>query len=813
MRLIDLSVTVLRDLRDALRALLARAGYLLACTLTLGLGLGANLAILSLLNRVLLNPWPTPNLDRIVQVWTANQHRSGDAGLSVLEYSERRDADAIEAMALSHRVGLTFTGESQAERIEARRTTASLFQVLGVRPQLGQVWRGEQETSGRDHVLVISHAMWQSRFGGDPGVIGRDVRIDGEPWTIVGVMPEGFYYPSRTTEAYVPFAFPAEELTEDLRGRVYATAIALLKPGRTADDLNRELAADFAQRAQSTPTIRSDIERNGTHVRVQNVLDYQFDRIGPIMLIAQAAVLMVLLVAVANLTGLTLSNWLSQRRAYAVRAALGASRLRLMGKVFAEAFWLAVSGVAAAALIGRLAIGGLRAAMGPVASRMPDIAMDESVLLVTVLLALVAAGLATLAPALASARLTRTSELRAQGAGGDAPAAGRLRSVLVGAQMAFAMTLLCAAIVLVRSMSAVYEAPAGLDSESVLSAQLSLPKSRLETPEQLAQAQARVRDAIAAQPGVVSVAFTDVLPFSNSDRSSSYVVAGREDAGGATPAAHVRTVSSDWFATLATPLLRGRVFTAQDRIDTAPVAIVDQRFVDREFGTGGDALGAQIEGFTAEPLTIVGVVANARLLSRDSDPTQPVIYVAQAQRPSADLGLLVRVQGDPALATALVRDALTAVDRDIALFDVLTLNERIDANLAGRRGMNITLGTFAVCALLLTAVGLFGTLALTVSQRTAEFGVRIALGAQVARVRSMMLWRGLRVALIGMGIGTAAALGLMQVVASAVPDIGAHDPFAYLIAALAMLVTAVLASWIPARRAARVQPVQALRGD
>ena len=262
MRLIDLAVTVLRDLRDALRALLARPGYLLACTLTLGLGLGANLAILSLLNGVLLNPWPTPNLDRIVQVWTANQHRSGDAGLSVLEYSERRGADAIEAMALSHRVGLTFTGESQAERIEARRTTASLFQVLGVRPQLGQVWRGEQETGGRDHVLVISHAMWQSRFGGDPGVIGRDVRIDGEPWTIIGVMPEGFYYPSRTTEAYVPFAFPAEELTEDLRGRVYATAIALLKPGRTADDLNRELAADFAQRAQSTPTIRSDIERN-----------------------------------------------------------------------------------------------------------------------------------------------------------------------------------------------------------------------------------------------------------------------------------------------------------------------------------------------------------------------------------------------------------------------------------------------------------------------------------------------------------------------------------------------------------------------
>ncbi len=812
MRLIHVATTLLRDLRDALRALLARPGYLLACTLTLGLGLGANLAILSLLNRVLLNPWPTPNLDRIVQVWTANQHRQGDAGLSVLEYSERRDADAIEAMALSHRVGLTFTGDAQAERIEARRTTASLFQVLGVQPQLGQVWRGEQETSGRDHVLVISHAMWQSRFGGNPDVVGRDVRIDGEPWTIVGVMPEGFYYPSRTTEAYVPFAFAADELSEDLRGRVYATAIALLKPGRTAGDLNRELAADFAQRAQSTPTIRSDIERNGTQPRVQNVLDYQFDRIGPIMLIAQTAVLMVLLVAIANLTGLTLSNWLSQRRAYAVRAALGASRARLMGKVFAEAFWLAVSGVVAAALIGQLALGGLRAAMGPVAARMPDVAMDESVLIVTALLALVAALLATLAPALASARLTRTAELRAQGAGGDAPAAGRLRSVLVGAQMAFAMTLLCAAIVLVRSMQTVYETPAGLDSTGVLSAQLSLPETRYADAQALAAIQERLRIAVTATAGVKSVAFTNIVPFSNSDHSSTYHIGGRDPDAQATTAAHRRSVSDDWFTTLATPLLRGRAFDTSDRIGSPRVAIVDERFVAREF-PDSDPLGATLVGFAQVPLTIVGVAANARLVSRDSDLAQPVVYVPQSQQPSPGLGLLVRSDGDPSALFASLREAIRAVDPDIALFDLLTLDERIDANLAGRRGMNITLGTFAVCALLLTAVGLFGTLALTVSQRTAEFGVRIALGARVERVRGMMLWRGLRVALIGMGIGAVAALGLMQVVASAVPDIGARDPFAYLIAALAMLSTAVLASWIPARRAARVQPVQALRGD
>jgi predicted permease len=804
--------SIVRDLTEALRSLLARPGYLAACVLTLGLGLGANLAILAMLNSVLLNPWPTPNLDRIVQVWTASQHRQGDAGLSVLEYDERREAESIEAMALSHRVGLNFTGAEQAERIEARRTTASLFQVLGVQPALGTLWPSADEVAGRDHVLVISHALWQSRFGGDARVIGRSVRVDGEPWTIVGVMPEGFYYPGPSTQAYVPFAFDAEELREDARGRVYASAIALLKPGRSADDLKNELAAAFAQRAQSTPSIAADIERNGARVEVKGVLAYQFDRIGGIMLVAQFAVLMVLLVAIANLTGLTLSNWLAQRRAYAVRAALGASRLRLMLKVFAEAVWLAGFGVLAALAIGRAALSGLRALMGPVATRMPEFGIDGGVVAVTLALALGGASLATLAPALASARLTRTAELRAQGAGGDAPAAGRLRNLLVAAQMAFAMMLVCAAMLLGRSMYDVFATPAGLDSSQVLSAQLSLPKTRYDNPEKLAAVQARLQAELAAQPGVAALALTDILPYSNSDRSSSYAIRGREEGEGATPSAHVRVVSADWFAALRTPLQRGRLFASTDGLGSTPVALVDQRFVEREF-SGGDPIGAQIEGFTDTPLTIVGVVGDVRLLSRDSDPSMPAIYLAQSQQPTAGLGLVVRSRGDASALAAGVRAAAGRVDPDIAVFDVLTLDERIDANLAGRRGMNITLATFAVCALLLTAVGLFGTLALNVSQRTAEIGVRIALGADVAEVRRMMVWRGLRVALIGIGLGLVAALGLMQLMAGAIADLRTDDPTSYLAAALVLTITAVLASVVPARRAGRIEPVQALRGD
>lgn len=810
---VESTISMLRDLRDALRSLLARPGYLLACTLTLGLGLGANLAILALLNSVLLNPWPTPNLDRIVQVWTANQHRQEDGGMSVLEFSERRGADAIEAMALSHRVGLNLTGAEQAERIEARRATASLFQVLGVQPALGRVWANEDEVAGRDHVLVISHDMWQSRFGGAADVIGRDVRVEGEPWRIVGVMPRGFYFPSPSTQAYVPFAFASDELGEGMRGRVYATAVALLKPGRSAADLQRELAADLAHRAETTPAIRAAIERSGALVRVQDVLSYQFDRIGPIMLIAQAAVLMVLLVAIANLTGLTLSNWLTQRRAYAVRAALGASRLRLMSKVFTEGFWLACCGVLAAWGIGQLALGGLRALMGATAARMPPLEIDSAVVIATFGLAIVGALLAMLAPALASGRLTRTSELRAQGAGADGPSANRLRNLLVCAQMAFAMMLLCAAMLLARSMQDVYAAPAGLDSANVLSAQISLPQTRYDTPEKLAEAQARVLAAVAAQAGVAGVAVSDVIPYSNFDHSSSYGVAGRKTAEGAVPHAHVRKVSADWFATLRTPLLRGRAFGSDDRFGSAPVAVVDQRFADRWFADGGDVLGAQIEGVVATPLTIVGVVANVRLLARDSDPTQPAIYVVQAQRPTAGLGLVLRTGSDPASASAGLRDALRTVDPDIALFDVLTLDERIDANLAGRRGMNITLATFAACALLLTAVGLFGSLALTVSQRTGEIGVRIALGADVGAVKRMVIWRSLRVALIGIVIGLVGALGLMQWVASAIADLRVFDPMIYLTATAAMVLTALLASLVPARRAARVQPVQALRGD
>lgn len=804
--------SIWRDLAEALRSLLARSGYLAACVLTLGLGLGANLAILSLLNAVLLNPWPTPNLDRIVQVWTATNQRQGDAGMSVLEYSERRDAEAIEAMALSHRIGLSMTGNEQAERIEARRATASLFRVLGVQPVLGRTWASADEAAGRDHVLVISHALWQSRYGGDRSIIGRVVRIEGEPWTVIGVMPDGFYYPSPTTAAYVPFAFDAEELTEDARGRVYATAIALLKPGRAATDLQRELEAGFAQRAQSTPSLAGDIERNGTRVAVQRSLDYQFDRIGPIMLVAQAAVLMVLLVAIANLTGLTLSNWLTQRRAYAVRAALGASRARLMRKVFAESLWLAVFGVLAALLIGQLALVGLRAMMGPVAVRMPQIEIDGVVFAATAVLALAGAFLATLAPALASARLTRTAELRSQGSGADAPAASRLRSILVGAQTAFAMMLLCAAMLLARSMQSVYATPSGIDSNGVLSAQLSLPETRYRDAAALDAAQDAVREAISAQPGVLAVALTDVMPYSNSDKSSSYQIAGRDGDDAATTVAHRRIVSDDWFAALGTPLRRGRMFGSGDRIDTPHVAVVDERFVAREF-PDSDPLGARIDGFADQPLTIIGVVENVRLLARDSDPTHPVVYLAQSQRPTAGVGLVVRGSGDPSALAAALRKTVRTVDPDIAVFDLLTLDERIDANLAGRRGMNITLATFALCALLLTAVGLFGSLALIVSQRTTEFGVRIALGADVAAMRRMMIWRGLRIALVGIGLGLVSAFGLMQALSAAIADLHAFDPVSYLAAALAMLATALVASWVPARRAARIEPIAALRSD
>lgn len=806
--------SIWRNLIEALRSVLARPGYLAACVLTLGLGLGANLAIFALFRGMLLQPVPSPNLERLVQVWDASHQRRGEGGLSVPDYVERKDAKSLDGLALTHRMNLNLAAGEDVERIETRRTTGNLFAIVGVQPTLGRIWGDEHEVPGQDQVIVISHRLWQRRFNADPGIVGRAVSIDGKTWTVLGVMPEGFYYPSRTTEAYVPFAFTPEDRSEERRGNVYAVAVGLLKPGTSAEQVARELQGLLDARAAADPALRASNERNGVHVVAERLLDLQFRTIGSGLIAAQVSVLLVLLVAIANLTGLTLSHWLAQRRAFAVRAALGANRWQLLGRVFAESLWLAIGGSLAAILIGAGLLNGLLLVLGPVAARMPSFGVDAGVVGWTLLLGIAAAFLATLAPALAASAPQPTADLRAQGAGNsESRGAGRLRQVLVVLQMAVAMMLITAAILLTRSLGAILTEPPGLETRNILTARFSLPETTYPNDAARVALLDALRTRLQSLPGVVKVDFTQILPFSNSDWTTSYGVRGQDYADGATPTAHARLIGPDYFDVLGMHVVEGRAFTAADRADSAAVAVVDQRFARDRF-PGRSALGQQLEGIRdAGPVTIVGVVSDARFVSRDKDQQFEALYLPISQRSAREFGVMLRTDVDPlALGIGLQRE-LRALDAGLPVFDMLTLDQRVEADLVDRRGISITLITFAAAAVLLTAIGLFGTLALSVARRNAEFGVRMAIGASAASVRRTIFAQGLRVAAVGVGIGLIAALGLMQLLRSILLGVSPYDPLSYLTALTLLLLTALIASWWPARRAARIEPVQALRGD
>lgn len=814
MNLTDALFSLLRDLREALRALLARPGYLLACILTLGLGLGANLAIFALLRGMLLQPVPSPNLDRLVQVWDASRQQQGEGGMSVADYVERKDAASLDGLALMHRVNLNLAQGDSVERIEVRRTTGNLFPIVGVQPALGRVWGAEQEMPGRDRVIVLSHDLWQRRFNADPDIVGREVRIDGQSWIVVGVMPEGFYYSSRSAEAYVPFAFAADEFSGERRGSVYAVTVGLLKPGVTAAMATREMQGLLDARAASDPEWRERIERNGVHAQVDRLLDIQFRQIGAAVVAAQVAVSLVLLVAIANLTGLTLSHWLAQRRAFAVRAALGASRWRLLRRVFSESVWLALGGCAFAVVIGAGLLHGLRLLIGPVAARMPSFGVDGDAVGWTLLLAVAAAGLATLAPALASSAPQPTADLRAQGAGNsESRGSGRLRQILVVLQMGVAMMLITAAILLTRSLGAILTVPPGIETANVLTARLSLPEATYPDDAARLDLMQRLKQRLLAMPGVVAADFTQIVPFSNSDWTTSYAVVGQAPAEGATPYAHARIVGPDYFDVLAMRVIEGRRFGGGDRADAVRVAIVDQKFAEMHF-PGRSAIGERIDGVEAAgPVTIVGVVNTARYVSRDRDPQFGSIYFPIAQRVPREFGVLLRTAVDPlALGETLGRE-LRAIDSGLPAYDVLSLDQRVDADLVDRRGISVTLQVFALAAVLLTAIGLFGALALSVARRQAEFGVRKALGATAASLQRAVVAQGLRLTALGLVLGLIAALALMQLLRSVLLEISPYDPMSYVAALVLLAVTALFASWWPARRAARVQPVQALRGE
>lgn len=813
--------SLLQDIRYAARTLAAQAGFAAAALVTLALAIGANTLVFSLVDALYLAPLPYRDDARLVDVENAYPGMGLAAvGASIPDYLDRRaEVPALADSALYTTGDYNLALAGTPERVHGIRATPSLFTTLGVGAALGRTF-GEDETQpGADKVVVLSDALWRNRFGADPGAVGRDLHANGESYRIVGVMPRGFMFPDRDTGVYFPFAFSEAQKADTERGFEFSTSIARLAPGATLAEV----------KTQSDLVIRRNMERIGAAGSdgarfAQFVRDAGFtvdvrplrtllagDR-AHVLLLLQLAVGLVLLVACANIANLLLTRLSARQKELSVRAALGAGRARIARQLLVEAALLAGIGAVLGivlALVGQRLV----AASG----LLPDWAapaLDGRVLAFTGALALAASLLFGLLPAL-SATAQPQRVLRESGRCGAGRHALALRDSLVVVQLALAVALLASAGLLVRSFANVAAQDPGFDSRGVLSAALTLPQAKYGDDDARANAAARLLEAARALPGVSAAGLVDARPLSDAVNGSSYAIAG-QPTNGARPHAFARSVDDGYFKAMGIPLLLGRTFERADWSSANKVAVVDELFARKRF-PNGDALGQVLEierpGVGKWQYTIVGVVGTIKNGDLGEDVTQETYYLDYGQSPSATVVLLLRAAGAPAALAQPLREAIRAVDAEQPLFDVMTLDARVQQSLTGRRVPMQLLGAFAALALLLAAVGIYGVLAFAVAQRSGEFGVRMAVGADAARIRRLVLGDGARLISIGLALGVAGAVALGFVLRSQLFGIGSVDPPSLAAVALVLAATAFAACWLPARRAAHVAPLEALRHE
>ena len=808
-------------LPPVLRRLLRTPGFTLVVLLTLALGIGANTAVFSAVHAVLLRPLPYREAERLVVVDHHYPSLKGLlAGVSAPGFVDYRDRVRLfEASAAQTGWGPNLTGAGEPERLAGARVSGGYFQTLGVAPALGRALRPDEDAPGRERVVVLSDGFWRRRFGADPAVVGRTLLLDGEPHDVVGVMPPGFRdVVDRNVELWRPLALPAEDFGDDRRTNEFLSMTARLRPGVTADEARTALRTVAEQLKRAYPEqYPSDWGLVATPLR-----DKGTGGIRPALLVLLAAVGCVLLIACANVASLMLARAASRAREVAVRTALGAGRAHLLRQSLGESLVLAAGGGVLGVLVAALGVRALAALGG---ERLPagELRLDATVLAFATAVSVLTGVVFGAVPALQrpTRGLRDTLQEGSRGAAGDRRGQA-VRRVLVVGEVALALVLLTGAGLLLKSFARVQGVDPGFRPGGVLTATLALPPATYDTGERrrafLDDVLARVR----AVPGVEAVAATSGVPFGRGGATRSFTVEGLvvpPDQPG--PWGDYRAVSPDYFATLRVPLRRGRVFAETDGPDAPRVAVVDDELA-RRYWPGESAVGKRIAYGTVRDsatgtdvprwIEIVGVVGHVKSEGLDADPRVQV-YVPIRQLPSASPDLAVRTRGDPRRLLPAVRAAVHAVDPSQPLSHVATLDELVERSTGARQLAVVLLGAFAGLALLLASVGLYGLLSYAVSQRTREFGVRVALGAPRRNVLLLVVRQGMGLALAGAGVGLVGALALTRLLRSQLYAVEATDPATYA-AMIALLVSVALAATlVPAVRATGAEPMHALREE
>src|SRR5262245_4178853 len=814
--------TLWQDLRYGARMLLKKPGFTLIAVITLALGIGANTAIFSVVNAVLLRPLPYAEPERMVALWESNKQRSVDRNaISYPNFFDwRAQSKSFERMASYYTNNMALTGVAAPVNLRSAVVSPDLFATLGVRPQLGRWFVGEEEKPGI-RAAIISHGLWERQFGGDPNVIGRAMTLNGKQFNVVGVMPAGFQFPieAEPVEVWVTSSIdgektdPNEPAQNEQRGAHFLQAVGRLNPGVTLERAQAEMNVIGANLEKQYPD--SNTRRGVSLIPYHNDLVHDYSEALWLIL---GAVGCVLLIACANVANLLLARATARYKEIAVRAALGANRRRVIRQLLTESLLLGLGGGLLGLLLAWWGTAALIRLIPEDVPRLAEINIDRWVFGFTLLISLVTGVVFGLAPALQASKVELTEAMKEGSRGVGAGAGrGRLRGALVVAEIAIALVVLIGAGLLLQTFRRLQQVDLGFDIHNILTAAVELPDARYPKPEQAAAFYQTLLDRVKALPGVEAVSAIVPQPLSGDSMMISFDIEGRNIPKGERPSSHFRSISLHYFSVMKIPLLAGRAFTERDDAHSPGVVIVNETFAKRHF-PNESPIGKHVKpgiALEGEPVwrEIVGVVKDVKHRQSLGRDYEPEYYLPHAQMPINSMNLVVRATNDPRSLAGGIQREVQSLDRDIPVFRIKTLEQYLGVAVAQPKFNALLLSLFAGLALLLTAIGLYGVMAYSVVQRAQEIGIRIALGAQTGDVLRMVLRQGLKFTGLGLGIGVATAYALTRYMQSLLFGVSAADPLTFAAIALLLIAVALVACWMPARRATKVDPMVALRTE